>query len=222
MEIQDNMTHGTHHKEYASKGVAGAGLGLGIDGTALWLLNGGGLNLFGNRPYGCGGGYGVGSPMAFDAWNRAVDSEIHDQKALYDYALLDASARYNDRQQINSEIFGTYKSQIDADFGLYKNQRDQFDILSNRIGKLETAAAVNAAVDPWRSKVLQMQIDNVAGMVNLEAERRCCADNSIVNYVNTTFYPKLFADVTVGTETTSASIYNPIPRCGCCNQGSNL
>ena len=135
--------------------------------------------------------------MAFDAWNRAVDSEIHDQKALYDYALLDASARYNDRQQINSEIFGTYKSQIDADFGLYKNQRDQFDILANRIGKLETAAAVNAAVDPWRSKVLQMQIDNVAGMVNLEAERRCCADNSIVNYVNTTFYTKLFADVTI-------------------------
>lgn len=29
--------------EYASKGVAGAGLGLGIAGTALGLLNGGGL-----------------------------------------------------------------------------------------------------------------------------------------------------------------------------------
>ena len=28
MEIQENMTHGTHHKDYASKGVAGAGLGL--------------------------------------------------------------------------------------------------------------------------------------------------------------------------------------------------
>lgn len=29
-------------KEFASKGVAGAGLGLGIAGTALGLLNGGG------------------------------------------------------------------------------------------------------------------------------------------------------------------------------------
>ena len=29
------------HKDYASKGVAGAGLGLGIAGTALWLLSGG-------------------------------------------------------------------------------------------------------------------------------------------------------------------------------------
>lgn len=28
------------HKDYASKGVAGAGLGLGIAGTALWLLSG--------------------------------------------------------------------------------------------------------------------------------------------------------------------------------------
>lgn len=38
------------HKDYASKGVAGAGLGLGIAGTALWLLSGGlGGGLFGNR-----------------------------------------------------------------------------------------------------------------------------------------------------------------------------
>lgn len=35
---------------YASKGVAGTGLGLGIAGTALWLLSGGlGGGLFGNR-----------------------------------------------------------------------------------------------------------------------------------------------------------------------------
>lgn len=34
--------------EFASKGVAGAGLGLGIAGTALGLANGGLNNLFGN------------------------------------------------------------------------------------------------------------------------------------------------------------------------------
>lgn len=33
--------------EYASKGVAGSGLGLGIAGTALGLLNGGGGNILG-------------------------------------------------------------------------------------------------------------------------------------------------------------------------------
>ncbi|MEG0773682.1 hypothetical protein [Clostridium sp.] len=35
------------NKEYASKGVAGAGLGLGIAGTALGLLSMNGKGLFG-------------------------------------------------------------------------------------------------------------------------------------------------------------------------------
>lgn len=40
--------------KYASKGVAGSGLGLGIAGTALGLLNGNGLGgLFGNNGNGC-------------------------------------------------------------------------------------------------------------------------------------------------------------------------
>lgn len=45
--------------EYASKGVAGAGLGLGIAGTALALLQGGGLGgLFGGG-WGCNCGTGA-------------------------------------------------------------------------------------------------------------------------------------------------------------------
>lgn len=103
-------------------------------------------------------------------------------------------------------MFGLYKSQIDADFGLYKNQRDQFDVLADRIGKLETAAAV----EPWRSKVTKMEI---AGMVGLEAERRMCADNKIVNYANNTFYPIRVAAVEVGTDTVQRSLYNPLCPC---------
>jgi hypothetical protein len=110
-------------------------------------------------------------------------------------------------------MFGIYKSQIDSDFNLYKNQRDSYDALANRISKLETAAAIQAAVEPWRSKVTQMEISNVAGMVGLEAERRMCADNKIVNYVNSTFYPVHIADVTVGTTNTSAATYNPLCPC---------
>ena len=40
--ITDGYSHDKHHHKYASKGVAGTALGLGIAGTALWLLNGGG------------------------------------------------------------------------------------------------------------------------------------------------------------------------------------
>lgn len=201
--------YGWGYREPASKGVAGAGLGLGIAGTALGLLAMGGRGLFGlgQNSSNCGG------PSAFEAWQNSCQAELADQKALYDFALLSAQARFNDRQTINSEMFGLYKSQIDADFNLYKNQRDSYDVLANRISKLETEAAVNAAVDPWRSKVLQMQIGNVAGLVELEAERRACADNKIVNYANNTFYPVNIANVTVGTTSTPRSIYNPLCAC---------
>ena len=52
--------------------------------------------------------------------------------------------------------------------------------------------------------------------IELEAERRCCGDNSIVTYANATFYPKLVADVTAGTTTTAQTLYNPLPNCKSC------
>ena len=56
------------------------------------------------------------------------------------------------------------------------------------------------------------------GQIEAERKERCCADNSIVNYVNATFYPKMVADVTTGTTTTAQTLYNPLPKCGpCCN-----
>lgn len=56
------------------------------------------------------------------------------------------------------------------------------------------------------------------GDIKLESERRCCADNAIVTYTNATFYPKMVAAVTTGTDTTAQTTYNPIPKCGgCCN-----
>lgn len=48
-----------------------------------------------------------------------------------------------------------------------------------------------------------------------ERDERVCGDNAIANYVNNTFYPKQFADVTVAATTTAASVYNPLPNCGC-------
>lgn len=44
-----------YENKYASKGVGGTGLGLGIAGTALGLLNGGGGNLLGGVLGGSGG-----------------------------------------------------------------------------------------------------------------------------------------------------------------------
>ena len=236
----------------ASRGVAGAGLGLGIAGTALGLLalsRNGGFNLFGNSsnvPENVnintigGGAHGFSAPSTFQVWEKTCEDALASQKALYDYALLDQNQRFTDREKLNGELFGIYKSQIDADFGLYKSSRDSFDVLAAkqntdafalyksqrdaddalaaRISALETKQAVNDAVDPWRAKVLDMKINGVAANaqagIALEAERRCCADNKIVSYVNGNFYPVSVADVTVGTTATAREIYNPL--CGCC------
>ena len=112
----------------------------------------------------------------------------------------------------------TAKQNADA-FALYKSQRDADDALAARISALETKQAVNDAIDPWRAKVLDMKINGVAGAsqaaVALEAERRCCADSKIVNYVNSNFYPISVADVTVGTTATPRETSNPL--CSCCN-----
>lgn len=237
----------------ASRGVAGAALGIGIGGLALGLWNaaknGNGFNLFGNSnvPENVnintvgGGSHGFGTPTTFQVWEKTCADTLASQKALYDYALLDQNQRFSDRQTLNQELFGVYKSQIDADFGLYKSTRDTFDLvnakqasdafalyksqrdaddaLAARISALETKQAVNDAVDPWRSKVLDMKINGVAANaqagIALEAERRCCADNKIVNHVNSNFYPISVADVTVGTTTTPRELSNPL--CGCCS-----
>lgn len=51
--------------------------------------------------------------------------------------------------------------------------------------------------------------------VNLEAERRCCADQRVVAYANGTFATKLIADYTAGTTTTAMETSNPL----CCECG---
>lgn len=98
-------------KEYASKGVAGTGLGLGIAGTALGLLalNRGGFGLFGNN---CGYGHngmpqnvninadvnsadGVSAPTPFQAWEKSCDDAISLTRAIYDGRITDIYGDYN-------------------------------------------------------------------------------------------------------------------------------
>lgn len=239
-------------KEYASKGVAGTALGIGIGALALSLLNGRGFGLFGNNwgyngmPQNVNINADVNSPnnsmpSTFSIWEKECEDNLKQQADMYNLAISNQYNRFNDRQTLNGELFNVWKSQVDADFGLYKstrdsfdivnkritddsfalykNQRDNFDALSARISNLETKQAVADAVEPWRAKVLDMRINGVAAAsqagINLEAERRCCADNKIVNYVNSTFVPQMIVDFTTGTTTHAENTYNPL--CGCCS-----
>ena len=80
--------------EFASKGVAGSGLGLGIAGTALGVLNasngGNGLlgGLFGNN--GCGSQ--VSALQAENAMLKAENYSDKVAKEVYGQALADNSA----------------------------------------------------------------------------------------------------------------------------------
>ena len=115
--------------------------------------------------------------------------------------------------------FGLYKGYRDADdlivakhnadsFALYKNQRDEKDCLQKQIDELKSKMAVQETNAFWQFK-------NVQDSIALEAERRACNDGKIVNYVNSTFYPKYIADVTTGSGTTQQTLFNPLctPNC---------
>lgn len=144
--------------EYASKGVAGTALGIGIGALALTLLNrnGGLTNLIngGECTNGCG---------------------------------VTCKERIDDMKEYHKDMFGIYKSQVDANFSLYKGYRDADDAiiakhsadsfalyqanvantqnLQAQIDELKTKMAVDSAVEPWRTKAIY---DAIA----LEKERR--------------------------------------------------
>ena len=209
---------------YATKGVAGTGLGLGIAGVALGLLSlsRGGFSLFGNGVGGpsmpenvninaLGGGTtsnGISAPTAFQAWEKGCEETLALQKGLYDWALVQQSQRFADRQTLNSELFSLWKGQIDADFGLYKSTRDSFDVMAAKqnqdafnlyksqrdadddirkeLSDLKAQVAINAVVRPYQDKLIQCEIDKAftAG-INYTDRKTCKAIYGEVMLPNT-------------------------------------
>jgi hypothetical protein len=189
-------------KDYASKGVAGAGLGLGIAGTALGLLNGGIPGLLG----GCNGwnmggcNSGCSENMVVNRYELGQNQKIAELQSAI--ALRDANT-YGDQKLL--EVYKYFDGQL-------KEVRDT--LCAQAVTNQRTADSFALA-----SADLAAVKQDLCNRIALEAERRCCADNSIVTYMNATFYPKMVADVTVGTTTTAQMLYNPIPDCGgCCGK----
>ena len=190
--------------EYASNGKANAALTTGIIGTA-----GVGLGLLGNL---LGGGWGANpataAAMAAGACSENTpvtryELDREQQLAAKDseIALLKANT-YNDQKSL--ELYAYRDVQLKdirksiCDQAVH-NQRTEDSFILAR----QDIASVKSE--------LHREIE-------MEAERRCCGDNAIVTYANATFYPKQVADVTTGTATTAQTLYNPLPKCGCCNK----
>lgn len=195
-------------------GKANAGLTLGIIGTALgaWALFGnrrssgllglagsgmGGSNInINGLETGLGTANGVTSPSAFQAWEKSCEDTLALQKGLYDWALVQQSQRFADRQTLNSELFNVWKSQIDADLGLYKSTRDGFDVMAAKqnqdafnlyksqrdadddirkeLSDLKAQVAINAAVRPYQDKLIQCEIDKAFTAGINYTDRKTC------------------------------------------------
>ena len=93
MEMENN---------YANKGVAGAGLGLGIAGTALGLLNGNGLgNIL--------GGYGYNGNAGYSRYDAEKDARIANLET--EVKLRDANT-YTDQKLL--EVYGFVNKKFDC------------------------------------------------------------------------------------------------------------
>lgn len=206
--------------DFASKGVGGAGLGLGIAGTALGLANGGLSNLLGNL--GVGGNSNlindmVGLSLASSLFggkgcgcgcgcNETIGATRYDLGIMNQLSQKDATiARLEVSQETDKKILDLYK---------YIDSKDK--ATGETIAQIAAAQAVQNQKINDNMKFIEADLNN---KIAAEKNARCCADNAIVTYSNATFYAKLVADVTAGTETTPQATYNPIPNCGdCCSR----
>jgi hypothetical protein len=92
--------------------------------------------------------------------------------------------------------------------------------LRGMISNLQEVAAQQAITNTAVNAAMQAMDYKFTQQVALEAERRQCADCKIVNYVNSTFAPRLITDYTAGTTSAAAQVYNPL-ACGQCCGGGN-
>lgn len=139
--------------------------------------------LGGNR---CGGGYSP-ADMPVTRYEMAMQQEIAAKDSRI--SLLEANT-YNDQKTL--ELYRYIDGKLN-------------EINANLAAQAVRNQAFNDALASTDFKFTQA--------IALEAERRECADCKIVNYVNSTFAPKLITDYTAGTTSAPAEVYNPL-KCG--------
>ena len=177
---EKEVIHEDHKKEYASKGLAGTALGLGIGGLALALWNRGGIGL----PFlGGGGGQpenvnintntnpmaGVG-PTPFEAWTKECDDALALTNEIWAMRVATMGEMYQHRGVDVNEKFQLWKSQVDGDFSNYKAIRDLYDNTNDKLN--------NTAFGLYKS-----QRDGFDAL----ASRLCCLEKEVA--VNTAIRP---------------------------------
>lgn len=194
MEMIDKVYVEKEHKDYASKGLAGTALGLGAGALGLLLLGGnkcgnGIGSIFGGNCNPCNNG--VSDVAAASITNehyierKGCDDALALTNAIWRQSYNNQQNRFDDRQTINTEMFGIYQSQrngFDAlaakhnqdSFDLYKYSRDSKDELLGQIGELKTAVGIMAATRPYQDALIKCDITRVAEHADFNLFRRTC------------------------------------------------
>lgn len=205
-------------KEYASKGMAGAALGLGIGGATLGVAN------------------AVGELCGMAMRNREAASAVSSAPAVsvvpYVIGGYSRGECGEDKPVSRYELEREQKlAAKDAEISLlkaniYNDQKslEMYAYIDTQLKEIRKTLS-DQAVHNQRTEdsfvLVRQDVDCVRAElskdIKIEAERRSCADNALVNYMNAAFYPKQVADVTTGTGTTAQTLYNPLPKCGGCD-----
>lgn len=103
----------------------------------------------------------------------------------------------------------------------YQDQKslELYRYIDGKFAEIQANLAAQAVTNTSFNSALAATDYKFTQAIALEAERRQCADCKVVNYVNSTFAPKLIADYTAGTTTAPASVYNPLACGQCCGGG---
>jgi hypothetical protein len=131
--------------EFASKGVAGSGLGLGIAGTALGLLNGSGNGLLGGL-FGNNCNHGCSENVLVNRYELGQESKIAELQSQI--ALRDANT-YNDQKLL--EVYKYFDGELKE---MRKEQCDKWAAQGVINAKFESAidvigsqvASINATI----------------------------------------------------------------------------
>ena len=172
----------------------------GTVGASLGIASFLGLNANNVLGNGCGNGL-------FNWGNRNNNCNCVDVPVTrYEMAMEQAIAAKD--SEIALLKSNTYQDQKSLE--LYRYIDGKFsEIQANLAAQAVTNTSFNSALAATDYKFTQA--------IALEAERRQCADCKIVNYVNSTFAPKLITDYTAGTTSAPANVYNPLACGQCCN-----
>ena len=156
-------------KEYASKGLAGTALGIGIGGLALALLNGNGRGVFGSLGNGMPDNVNINTyggmtasntaPTALEVMEKECDDEVKLLTDMFGLKLDTANKFYAMRETDIAEKFSIYKGATDAinaenrramqaEFGLYKSQIDaDFGLYKNQRDQYDALQAKYSDLD---------------------------------------------------------------------------